>query len=201
MEMNKREFLVQLRKGLSGLPQDDIEERLSFYSEMIDDQMEEGFSEEQAVAAAGPVDEIVKQAVAETPFVKIAKKRIKPKKRLGVGKTLLLVLGSPIWLSLGLAAFAVVLSLYAVLWAVIICLWAIFVSLGACAVGGVLMSIVQAICGNGETALVMLAASIVCFGLTVFAFYGCKAATKGCFMLTREIAICVKRCFIKKEEA
>ena len=63
--MNKREFLVQLRKGLSGLPQDDIEERLSFYSEMIDDQMEEGFSEEQAVAAAGPVDEIVMLSISE----------------------------------------------------------------------------------------------------------------------------------------
>ena len=30
--MSKQEFLAQLRKGLSGLPQDDIEERLTFYS-------------------------------------------------------------------------------------------------------------------------------------------------------------------------
>ena len=43
--MNKQDFLVQLRKGLSGLPQDDIEERLTFYKEMIEDRMEEGFSE------------------------------------------------------------------------------------------------------------------------------------------------------------
>ena len=28
--MNKQEFLAGLRKGLCGLPQDDIEERLSF---------------------------------------------------------------------------------------------------------------------------------------------------------------------------
>ena len=30
--MNKKEFLEELRKGLSGLPQDDIEERLTFDS-------------------------------------------------------------------------------------------------------------------------------------------------------------------------
>ena len=47
--MRKQEFLTELRKGLSGLPQDDIEERLSFYSEMIDDQIEEGLAEEEAV--------------------------------------------------------------------------------------------------------------------------------------------------------
>ncbi len=43
--MNKQAFLTQLRKGLSGLPQEDIEERLAFYSEMIDDRIEEGLSE------------------------------------------------------------------------------------------------------------------------------------------------------------
>ena len=63
--MHKHEFLAQLRKGLSGLPRDDVEERLSFYSEMIDDQMEEGLSEEEAVSAAGSVDEIVAQTIAE----------------------------------------------------------------------------------------------------------------------------------------
>lgn len=43
--MNKQEFLAELRKGLSGLTQDDIEERLTFYNEMLEDRIEEGFSE------------------------------------------------------------------------------------------------------------------------------------------------------------
>ena len=47
--MNKQEFLAQLRKGLSGLPKEDIDERLTFYSEMIDDRMEDGIPEETAV--------------------------------------------------------------------------------------------------------------------------------------------------------
>ena len=51
--MNKQEFLSGLRKGLCGLPQDDIEERLSFYGEMIDGRIEEGLSEEEAVSEIG----------------------------------------------------------------------------------------------------------------------------------------------------
>ena len=49
--MNKQEFLSLLRRELSGLPQGDIEERVGFYAEMIDDRMEEGLTEEEAVEA------------------------------------------------------------------------------------------------------------------------------------------------------
>jgi len=199
--MSKQEFLAQLRKGLSGLPQDDIEERLIFYSEMIEDRKEEGLSEEEAVSAVGTVDEIVTQVVAETPFAKIAKERIKSKRRLSAGEIVLLALGSPVWLSLGIAAFAVILSLYISLWAVIISLWAVFASFAACSIGGVLACVVFIVDGNGASGLAMLSAGIVCAGLAIFMFYGCKVATKGTLILTKKIAIWTKNCFIKKEVA
>ncbi len=199
--MNKQEFLTQLRKGLSGLPQNDIEERLTFYSEMIDDRMEEGLSEEEAVSAVGSVDEIVTQVIAETPLAKIAKERIKSKRRLNTGEIILLVLGSPIWLSLGIAAFAVIFSLYISLWAVIISLWAAFASLAACSIGGILACAIFIIGGNGISGIAILAAGIVCAGLSIFMFYGCKAATKGTLILTKKTAIWTKDRFIKKEEA
>ena len=199
--MSKREFLAQLRKSLSGLPQDDIEERLTFYSEMIEDQMEDGVSEEEAVSAIGSVDEIVAQVVAETPLVKIAKERIKSKRRLSAGEIVLFALGSPMWLSLGIAAFAVILSLYISLWAAIISLWSVFVSLAACSIGGVLACVIFAVGGNGASGVAMLAAGIVCAGLAIFMFYGCIVATKGTLILTKKLAIWAKNCFIKKEVA
>ena len=199
--MSKQEFLAQLRKGLSGLPQDDIEECLAFYSEMIEDRLEEGLSEMEAVSAVGSVPEIVAQVVADISFTKIAKERIRPKRRLSAGEITLLVLGSPVWLSLGIAAFAVILSLYVVLWSVIISLWAIFVSLAACALGGVIECVIFTVCGNGISGIAVLAAGFVCAGLSIFMFYGCKAATKGILILTKKIAIWLKNCFIKKEEA
>lgn len=199
--MSKQEFLTQLRKGLSGLPQNDIEEHLMFYNEMIEDQMEDGVSEEEAVSAIGSVDEIVAQVVAETPLVKIAKERIKSKRRLRAGEIVLLVLGSPIWLSLGIAAIAVIFSLYILLWAAIVCLWSVFASFAACSVGGATACVIFAVGGNGASGVAMLAAGVICAGLAIFMFYGCKAATKGAFMLAKKMAIRIKNCFIKKEVA
>jgi hypothetical protein len=48
--------------------------------------------------------------------------------------------------------------------------------------------------------LAMLAAGMVCGGLSVFMFLGCKAATKGVVILTKNIARWIKNCFIRKEE-
>lgn len=199
--MSKQEFIAQLGKGLSGLPKDDIEERLTFYSEMIDDRMEEGLSEEEAVSAVGSVDEIIAQAVAEIPLTKIAKERIKPKRHLKVWEILLLALGSPIWISLGIATFAVILSLYASLWAVIISLWAFFGSLIGCSFGGIVAGIVFAYSVNILTGIAMISAGIVCAGLAIFMFYGCKAVTDSTLILTKKMAIWIKNCFLRKEEA
>ena len=50
--MNKAEFLDALCAHLSGLPQRDIDASQEYYSEIIDDRMEDGLSEEAAVEAA-----------------------------------------------------------------------------------------------------------------------------------------------------
>ena len=199
--MLKQEFLAQLRDALCGLPQRDIDERLTFYSEIIDDRMEDGLPEEEAVAAVGSVDEIFTQVVADIPFSKIVKERIKPKRRLTAWEIVLLALGSPIWLSLGIAAFAVILSLYISLWAVVISLWAVFVALAGCALGGIVAAIVFACSGNLLTGIAMLGAGILLAGLSIFMFFGCKAATKGTVLLAKKMALGIKHCFIKKEAA
>ncbi len=199
--MSKQEFLAQLRKGLCGLPQEDIEERLTFYSEMIEDRKEEGLSEEEAVSAVGSIEEIVTQAVADIPLAKIAKERMKTKKRLSAGEIVLLALGSPIWLSLGIAVFAVILSLYISLWAVMVSFWAVFASFAVGSVGGVLACVFFAIEGYSASGFAVLAVGIVCAGLAIFMFFGCKGATNGILILTKKTAIWIKNCFIKKEAA
>lgn len=199
--MNKQEFLEKLRKRLSGLPQEDINERLTFYGEMIDDRIEDGLSETEAVEQIGSIDNIAEQVIADTPVTKIAKEKIKTARRLSAGEIVLLVLGSPIWLSLGIALFAVIFSLYISLWAVIISLWAVFVSFAACFIGGIFSCVIFIASSNTVSGIAMLAAGIVCAGLSIFMFYGCKAVTMGALLLTKKIAICIKNCFIKKEAA
>lgn len=171
---------------------------MTFYSEMLDDQMEEGLSEEEAVAAVGPVDEIVRQIIADTPLAKLAKERMRPRRQLKAWEIVLLVLGSPLWLSLGLAAIAVIFAFYVVLWSVSVSLWAVFASLAVCAVGG-LPAFAVLIARSGAAALAILAAGMVCAGLAIFLFFGCRAATKGILTLTRRIASWLKHCFLRKE--
>lgn len=198
--MTKQEFLAQLRKCLSGLPPKDIEERLSFYGEMIEDRMEDGLSEEEAVSAVGFVNEIAAQTIADIPIAKIAKERIKPKRQLSVWEIVLLALGSPLWLALGIAAVAVFLSIYVSLWSVIVSAWAVLGLLAACSLGFVLAGIVFVCSENTVSGIAAIAAGLVCTGVSVFAFYGCKAATKGVLILTKKLALWIKNCFIKKGE-
>ena len=196
--MNKQEFLAQLRNGLSGLPQNDIEERLTFYAEMIDDRIEEGLTEEEAVAA-GTVDEIISQTVKDVPFAKIAKERIKPQRRLKAWEIVLLVLGSPIWLSLIASAGAVLLSLYVSLWSAIVSLWAGFSALVACSLGGIVSGVIFSVRDGLLTGVAVIGAGFAAAGLSAFMFFGCNAATKSILLLTKKIALWIKKCFIGKE--
>ncbi len=196
--MNKRKFLEKLRKDLSALPQSDVEERLTFYSEMIDDRIEEGLSEEEAVRAIGNTDDIISQIIADTPLTKIVKEKLKPKKRLEAWEITLLILGSPIWLSLLISAFAVIISLYASLWAVIISLWASFAAVVAASFGVLVAGIVFAACVDRLIGIAFIGCGIAGVGVSILFSFLCEAATKGALLLTKKTALGIKNIFIKR---
>ena len=199
--MSKQEFIDKLREKLIGLPKQDVEDRLAFYSEMIDDRIEEGLTEEEAILAIGSVDKIGPQIIAEIPLVKIAKEKIRPKRRLKTWEIIFLALGSPIWISLLIAACAVVFSLYVVLWSVIISIWSVFVSLVCCVMGLITAGIALALGANAPTGIAFIGTGIACAGISVFLFYGCAVATKGVLLLTKKITFGIKNCFVGKEKS
>ena len=111
--MTKKDFLAALRRKLRAVPQAELRERLGFYSEIIDDKMEEGLTEGEAVADVGNVDKIAEQILAEVDIpVKNSKTHASP------WQIVLLIIGSPVWLS-------ILISVYAVMWSVVITLWAV----------------------------------------------------------------------------
>ena len=181
------------------MPEREVEERLSFYVEMIDDRIEDGRTEQEAVAELGPLDEIAAQIVADIPLLQIAKKRIKPTRRLKAWEIVLLAVGSPVWASLLIAALAVLIALYASFWAIIVSLWAAFGSLAGCAFGGVVSGLALSMGANVPAGLALIGAGAVCAGLSVLLFFACKAATKGLVVLASKTVLAVKRCLIKKE--
>lgn len=199
--MNKQEFLGALRSRLSGLPSQEVDERLNFYSEMIDDRIEEGISEEDAIAQIGTVDGVATQIVADIPLSKIVKERIKPKRRIKTWEIVLIALGSPIWFSLAISLLAVIFSLYASLWAVVVSLWSAFAAFIAGGALGIFSGVGIIIGGEALTGVGVIGAGLFLAGLSVFVFYGCRAVTKCMLMLTAKMAVWTKNCFIKKEGA
>ena len=199
--MTKSEFFWQLMDKLSGLPDEELQDCLTYYTEMIDDHMENGLSEEEAVTAIGDVDDIVSKILEDIPLTKLVKHKMKPKRKRKAWETVLLILGFPVWLPLMISAIAVVFSLYVVLWSVMISFWACEVSFGACAIGGVASGIVLICNGEVPSGLALLSGGFVCAGLSIFGFYGCKAVTKGVLWLTKKIILGMKKCFVGKEAA
>lgn len=64
--MNKDQFLNVLSRRLENLPDTERRIALDYFSELISDRMEEGMTEEDAVAALGGVDQIVQSAALQT---------------------------------------------------------------------------------------------------------------------------------------
>ena len=193
--MKKEEFLNKLKIKLSNLPKEDLDERINFYSEMIEDRIEDGFQEEEAINDIGTLDEVSRQVIANYPLKKLIKEKVTPKKKINIATIILLVLGSPIWLSLLIAVIVVLFSLYVVLASLLISLWAVFIALVAGGLGGIVLGVIYIFQGSGA---LLLGGSIICLGLGILLFFGCKELTKLFMVFSKNIIVWIKNLFLKE---
>ena len=193
--MTKKEFLSALSRGLSKLPRKEREERVNFYREMIDDRIEEGMPEPDAVASVGTVEGTVSQIFAERPAVVSET----PKKSGGgrVWVIILLVLGFPVWFPLLLSVFVTAAS---VIFSLFVALWAADVSFAAGAVGGVGSFFVLLFTGQFASAFFALGAGLISGGLAILLFFGALAATKGLWRGIAGICRWIVGLFKRKEK-
>ena len=207
--MNKQTFMTLLHARLVGLPRHDLEDRLNFYSEMIDDRIEEGLSEEEAVRDIENVDEIASSIFknADTPSTPTFKD--KRKKKLSKKEITLLAVCSPLWISLviaagavaislAVAATAIIISLYAVLWSVVISLWATSVSLAVCAPASIILSIFHLFYENPLNAGFLLSGALLCAGLAIIMMIGTIYLTRGSARLTKKSFLSIIGIFKKR---
>ena len=197
--MNKAEFLNELRTKLNGLPQSDIEERVSFYTEMIDDRVEDGMTEEEAVEQIGPVDKVVETIVSEIPLSKIVKAKVKPQKKMPVWAIVLLVLGFPVWFPILISLVSVIFSVYLTLWIIVITLYAVDLSLAVASIASIASAFVAFIGGEPLVGLASIGSFMVCGALSVLMFFGCGYVVKGVVFVTRKMLLGIKSWFIGKE--
>lgn len=196
--MNKTKFLHSLNEKLCDLPQDEVEERLHFYSEMIEDRIEDGLTEEEAISEIGTVSEIAQQIKSDISGTVIPKNASRKPKAWSI---VLIILGAPLWLSLLIAVAAIIFFLYISACSVVVSLWAVFISLVASAIGGLISGIILCIIGKIPSGIALIASAFVCAGLSIFLYFGCKALSKLMIILTRKIFTTIKNRLHAKEAA
>lgn len=198
--MDKYDFLLALEARLEGLPEADRQASLDFYSEMLDDLVEGGMTETEAVASLGSPEAIAEEILLEMPLPKLVKAKMKKRRLSGLEITLLAV-GFPIWLPIGIALLAVVFAIYISLWAVVVSLYAANVAMAACAPTGIAAAVVLFASGKPTAALLLLGAGLALAGLSILWFLLCNLTAKGMWKLGRLTLRGIKACFIRKKGA
>ena len=197
--MTKTEFREALGAKLSGLPENEVKDHLDFYCEMIEDKIEDGASEEDAVASIGAIDKICAQVMADVPLKSIVKDKIKNKRSYSTLEILFLVLGFPLWFPLAVAAVSVVFSLYVSIWAVVISLWSVDLAFAVASVGAIVAIPFFFINGTPILAALMFCAALACAGLAILFFVGCKYMTKAMVVVSEKLIVSFKYMLVGKE--
>ena len=192
--MNKAEFTQQLTNSLAGLSQYDINRSVDYYTEMIDDRVEDGMTEEDAVAALGSIDEIRSKILEEVPITKIVKEKMTPKRSFGAGEIVLLVLGSPVWLPLLLAGIIVILALYISFWSIIFSLYVADFSVFISGIAGLIIAVIKP--GGPFGALFYAGCGIELIGVAILLFFGFNQVTKGLLFISKMIILGIKKLFV-----
>ena len=195
--MTKQLFLNELSAALHGLPREERYRTLSYYDELIDDRMEDGQSEEEAVESLGSPEQIAREIQGEE----------EPPVSTGTGRKvwliILLVLGFPFWGSLLLAAAIVLLCVYICLFLPAFVLGVLALAFFAGALIGVVGTPIRIwdvglLTGGLPAGLFQLGMSVALLGLAVLSALGFYFTGKATVKAGRAIWRWIRRSFAKK---
>lgn len=198
--MTRAEFLDELKNLIKDYPAEETEKSIEYYGEMIDDRIEDGMSEEDAVKSLGDIKDIAKEI--EMPIKTIVKKKVKEKKedKTPTWVVVLLIIGFPVWapllLGLGITAF----SLYIALWSIVLAFWAVDAALFLAVIAGLLAIGITMIKGSMLSAIIYFGVTLVLIGLALLGLIGCFYASKGLAALFAAIFKSIKKKLISKNE-
>ncbi len=177
--MNKQQFLNELRKALYGMPPAEIEKSVQFYSEMIDDRMEDGMNEEEAVASLGSLGEIVGQirgggfSTGKTASLKQNTKTV---------EMIVIIVTAPVWFSVYISAWMSLISFY---------ITAVCLSISglACIAANFFVA------PTTEVMLFLIGGGCILIGLGMFIFVGTNVLVRLFIKLTKFLTEEVKKIF------
>ena len=197
--MTKADFLQLLERALAQLPEEERQANLEYYSELLDDMLEEGMTEAEATAKLGSPSQIAQSILQEVPLGKLVSTRMKPKSGWTPLAIVLAVVGSPVWVPLLLAGVAVVLALFVSIWALGFAAIAVVIALAVAVVAAPIIAIRAAML-TLPVGLMLLGAGLVLLGLCVLGGLMAVELCRLLWQLTVWLAHKIKGLFIRKEE-
>lgn len=201
--MTKCEFIEQLISKCKNLPEAEITRAVQYYSESIDDRMEDGMTEEEAVASLGSIDAAVMSITDNASIFDIVYERTKnahKKSKMPVLWMIFVICTSPIWIPLTLAFLAIVFCVYICIWSVLVALFACVFSFAAVGAVGIPFGFFFCFSLSPSTGGILIGLSLTAVGIFMILLKPTILLTKGILKLTLVISRSIKKMFISEKE-
>lgn len=199
--MNRQEYLDEIKDKLLGLSEEDIDKALDFYMEAIDDRIDDGLTEEQAIKAVGTSDEVAEQILMDTPLPKLVSATVKPQRKLKAWEIILIVLGAPVWIPIAIALLSVALAVFITLFALMFALAAVLIGFVISGIALLIMAVISVFAGGAGTALLKFAVGLVAIGVGILLFIPVKAAVLWLIELCGRFFKWIKKQFVKRKNS
>lgn len=181
--MTKTEYLTLLEERLAIIPDAYRNDAIAYYEEIIDDYIDSGYSETTALSYLPSVDDLAEKILSD-PALASRKKNVhsrresmhaapirKPRRELKGWEIALLVLLSPLWLSLLLAAILLAIGFFVFCFFLAIAVYALDFGLAAVAIAALLCVPIPALLQTSLTwLLLLLGVAFLCGGLSILLF-------------------------------
>ena len=198
--MKREEYLDRIRALLQNLPPEDLERSLAFYAESIADRMEDGMSEEEAVASMESPEEAANAILLEQPLPTLVKVRVKERRQLSALEILLLVLGFPLWLPLLLTALVLVFTFILLAWVLVLVPASVCLALGVSAIAVLFAGVLSLTKIALPALLAAPGAALILAGLAILAGFIVVGTVRLALIVTRALVRGLKSLLIRKED-
>ncbi len=168
--MTKQQFMDLLQFRLQQMPAQELADILAFYEESIQDRMEEGLTEEEAVAQMGDFEELVANILTDLPMHTLLTNRIKEANNRTSNKALilvLLILGFPLWFPISLIFVCILLILLLTLWILLGSLYITLLGIAFAGVSGIIQGFFQFGMAGIAQGFACIGAGLACIGLAL----------------------------------
>lgn len=202
--MRRDDFLDQLSTYLQSLPFSERQSTIDFYAEQIDDRIDDGMSEEEAVASLEHPKDIANNLLSlrDEQSLEFYVPQHEPQKTSNSNIALIvivLILTCWIWIPLLLGILFVIAGIYATLFALVVSGLVLGVS---CVLGGLaaLASAATLIPSSLLAAISHLGLALGLIGLSILSFLAAYYISKFTIWMSVELAHTIKHYFEKRKD-